>query len=325
MALIKKLLERFNGLHYPQDYLCFAKGSFQPVLHVYLVVNGQVVKNITASHLFTGYSPVLFTFFSIPETGETMGTEIELLFSHEDIKTYDVLPASVALAGLTLKRIRQIQAAGGELSFYEGVHGWHRFIPGWQQWISQLHNKLYNRKPGNVFLAGNLYKQVQLAYAVPRKISLITVGEQELYNHFPTDLHGAAGEGLYVISLRHAGRACKQVESAGRIVLSDIEASVCKEVFGLGKNHMQPLKEKEEFDLSEEVSGNFQLPLPNGLIAYTELELISSFRHGIHKLLLFKIIYRRQAHVEAGTLMHIHNSYASWRHKKGMKSNYILR
>lgn len=63
MALIKKILERLNGLHYSQDYLCFAKGSFQPVLQIYLVVNGRVVKNITAFHLFTGYSPVLFTFF----------------------------------------------------------------------------------------------------------------------------------------------------------------------------------------------------------------------------------------------------------------------
>lgn len=254
-----------------------------------------------------------------------MGAEIELLFSHEIIGTYDVLPASVALGGLTLKRIRQAEEGGIVLSFYEAVYGWHRFIPGWQQWISQVHNRLYNRKPGNVFLEGNLYKQVQLAYAVPRKISLITVGEQGLYNHFPTDLHGAAGEDIYVISLRHAGRACSQVESAGRIVLSDIEASTCKTVFGLGKNHTQPLKEKTAFDFSAAMSLNFQLPLPKELIAYTELELISSFPHGIHKLLLFKIVYRQQVRPEAGILMHIHNSYASWRHKKGIEGNYILR
>ena len=189
----------------------------------------------------------------------------------------------------------------------------------------QLTNKWFNRKPGNVFLQGNLYKQVQIAYSLPRKICLITVGSDNLYNLFPTDLHGQVSEQHYVISLRHDGKACQQVEAAQRIVLSDMEAAAYKQVYALGKNHMQPLKSLAAFHFSLDRSKSLQLPLPQQIVAYKELQLQDAFMHGIHKLLLFKIIYREQKTKEPATLAHIHNSYATWRYKKGIQSNYFLR
>ena len=61
------------------------------------------------------------------------------------------------------------------------------------------------------FLPDNLYKQVQIAYSIPRNISLITVGQNDRFNLFPTDLHGPVNEDHYIISLRHEGKACQQV------------------------------------------------------------------------------------------------------------------
>jgi hypothetical protein len=64
MKLVKKILNRLNGLHYTQEYLCTAREIFKEPLHVYIVEEGKPVKDITCSHLFTGYCPLVFAFAS---------------------------------------------------------------------------------------------------------------------------------------------------------------------------------------------------------------------------------------------------------------------
>ena len=67
MQLLQKLLNKFNGLRYKQEYLCLARESFQDPLHVYLISENKVIKDITNHHLFTGYSPLVFAFPSFNE------------------------------------------------------------------------------------------------------------------------------------------------------------------------------------------------------------------------------------------------------------------
>jgi hypothetical protein len=191
--------------------------------------------------------------------------------------------------------------------------------------MMELYNRLYNKRPGNVFLENNLYKQVQIAYSVPRKICLITVGENNLYNHFPTDLHGKVTGKRYIISLRQQGHACRQVESSKKIALSDMPAAAFKKVYSLGKNHMQPLKEATQFDFDSARSQYFMLPLPKDVLSYKELELVSAFVHGIHKILLFKIVHETTLTTKAETLSHVHNCYATWRYHQKLPSNFLLR
>lgn len=88
---------------------------------------------------------------------------------------------------------------------------------------------------------------------------------------------------------------------------------------------MQELKSRENFPFSQSWSQQLQLPLPEHALAYRELLLINSFVHGIHKILLFKISFTRQMGDEMHSLAHIHNSYATWRHKTGLTGNYLLR
>jgi len=321
MKLLQKILNKFNGLHYRQEYLCLAAETFQQPLRTYLVHSNKVLKDITNHHAFVGYHPVVFVF---PAMQEFKSATIEIIFSEKDLATNETV-ANNKIATLYLKRIKEQAVDGVHLFYFESVHGRHRFLSGFHQAVAQLNNNLFGRKPGNVFLEGNLYKQVQIAYAVPRKISLITVGANDLYNHFPTDLHGEVGNDFYVISLRHAGEACKQVEAAKSIVLSDMMASSYKQVYALGKNHMQPLKEISAFNFSPDFSSNFRLPLPVNRVGYKELRLQESFTHGIHKLLLFKIIHSETSSEANATLVHINNAYATWRYKKGLPSNYLLR
>jgi len=160
---------------------------------------------------------------------------------------------------------------------------------------------------------------------LPRKVCLITVGQNDRYNLFPTDLHGQVNSGFYVISLRHAGKACEQVMAAQAIVLSEMKAAAFKQVYSLGKNHMQPLREAKAFDFSPDRSRQGNLPLPKESVRYKELRLIDSFRAGIHQLLLFQITSEEQRNDDPQTLVHVHNLYATWRQKNGLPGNYLLR
>jgi hypothetical protein len=308
MKLVKKALNKFNGLHYPQEYLCFAKESFQLPLHAYLVNNGKIVKDITRLHSMVGYCPLVFALYPMHEP-ETHQETIEIVFSHKTLNDNASFSEKDALP----------------LAFYEGIKGQHRFVSSFHQFLIQLDNRFYNRKPGNVFLEENLYKQVQIAYALPRTISLITVMQNGLFNLFPTDLHGPAGDEHYIISLRHQGKACSQVESAGKILLTNVEAGFYRQVYGLGKNHMQPLKARDHFPFSGKTSFNLNYPLPQSAVEYRELQWQQSFTRGIHKIHLFKVIFCEKLAETAGTLAHIHNCYATWRYKKGWEGNYLLR
>lgn len=325
MKLIKKILNKLNGLYYPQEYLCLAKESFEQPLHVYLANNGQVIKDITDIHLFIGYHPLIFALPSLAEIDLSILTGITVIFSNHTLQPNEVYKEKDAIATVTLRSINKLFAGNSTIYFYEGSHGKHRFVRPFHQLISSLNNRLYNKKQGNVFLTANLYKQVQIAYAVPRKISLITTRQDNLFNLFPTDLHGAINEQWYIISLRQHGKAEQQVEIAKRILLTEVEADFYRAVYSLGKNHMQEQKEKNKFPFSDAVSLSFRLPLPQHFLFYRELELVNSFIHGIHKIFLFKVHDRSQKKEETFTLAHIHNVYATWRQKNGLRSNYLLR
>jgi hypothetical protein len=331
VQLLKKILLRFDGLHYRQEYLCLGKESFSHPLRVYLLHQGRPVKDITNLHCFIGYSPLVF---AIDQAVLGTGREIiELIFSQQPLPLEKPFPANSALAFLRMEKTGSYRS----VEFFEGKKAKHRFINAFHRAIGNLINHSFNRKPGNVFLGKELYKQVQVAYSVPRKISQVTVGKDDFYNLFPTDLHGQPGEGLYIISLRHEGFASKQVIQSGKIVLSEMQAKAYKTVYSLGKNHMQPLKPASVFPFSSLVSDSFRLPLPEGALAYKELELEHSFNHGIHKIMVFRIVNQAKLALKAAapmkgiseqepeSLVHIHKVYATWRDKNGFRSNYLLR
>jgi hypothetical protein len=320
MGLVKKILNKFNGLHHSQDYLCLAKESFSDPLHVYIVNNRHIIKDITNEHLFVGYSPLVF---ALP--GADYPASLQLIFSQSSLQPNESYSKKDALASLELKQVKEQVTGNKSICYYEGIHGTHRFLSSFQQFVNSLYNRWYNKRPGNVFLHDNLYKQVQIAYAVPRVISLITISNNDLFNLFPTDLHGQVDDEHYIISLRTGGKACEQVGTAGKLLLSQVHSNAYKTVYGLGKNHMQELKPKEHFPFGESLSLAFKWPLPEQAVSCKELRLLDSFTHGIHKIMLFKIISQQQIQPQADTLAHIHNAYASWRFKNGLPGNYLLR
>jgi hypothetical protein len=325
MKLLKKMLNRLNGLHYLQEYLCFAHESFEQPFHTYLVEDGKVIKDITKLHSFVGYSPLIFSLVS-SATGSIQSSTIHIAFTQHVLQPNAAFTQKDAVAMLHLKKIKEQKAGNETILYYEGMSGRHRFISPFHQFIIQLHNRLYHKKPGNVFLPGNLYKQVQIAYSIPRNISMVTVGKDNLFNLFPTDLHGPVNENYYyIISLRHDGKACQQVMNAGSILLTQIHSDSYKIAYALGKNHMQEMKGEKNYPLSSEISSNLKLPLPQSALFYRELELEDSFIHGIHRVMLFKTLYTQRIQDISSTLVHVHNVYATWRQHNHMQGNYLLR
>jgi hypothetical protein len=323
MNTFQKILHKLNGCHYPQEYLCMVKEQQTKPLRAFFVFENKVVKDITIHHLFTGYSPLIFVLPSINEIDLNKQSIIKIIYSISSLEMEATVSKKDIVAILFLKKIKEQKTDNSSIYYFEGVNGKHKFLSSFHQFIILLNNQLFNRKGGNVFLKNNLYKQVQIAYATPRVISLVTVSYNNLFNLFPTDLHGQINEDYYIISLRYQGNACKQVEQAKKIVLSNVDASYYKEAYNLGKNHMQPLKEKSNFVFSEENSYTLKLPLPPNVIECRELELKDSFIHGIHKLLLFKILNHQRSQNPSTTLAHVHNVYATWRYKQGL-GNYFF-
>src|SRR6185295_5386746 len=105
MGLMKKILTKLNGLHYQQEYLCLAKESFQNPIHAYLIKDGRIIKDITNEHLFTGYSPLIFT-LKWSDIKEPFST-IDIAFSQQSIEPNDLFRERDALAGLSLKLIQK--------------------------------------------------------------------------------------------------------------------------------------------------------------------------------------------------------------------------
>ncbi len=89
MKLLKKIVTRLNGLHYPQEYLCFAWESFQHPLQVFLAVNGKIIKDITHSHLFTGYSPLIVTLYSPANNNQELPADIDIVYTPQPLQPND--------------------------------------------------------------------------------------------------------------------------------------------------------------------------------------------------------------------------------------------
>ena len=81
----------------------------------------------------------------------------------------------------------------------------------------------------------------------------------------------------------------------------------------------------DKFPFSQALSQQFNLPLPQHTISTKELMILDSFTYGIHKIMLFKIVSEQELFDQSPSLAHIHNSYATWRHKNGLPGNYLLR
>ena len=333
--LFKQGLRRaLLGQNIPQEYVCLAREKLDNVFQLFLTTReNDDFLEVTDCHLFLGYHPVVIGIeleASHPWSDKlSQVEEVCLCFTLEDFHPSDRwkdFPVANSDVGRMMMTKQPRKTLGHRAIFlWQGTWAWHQFLSPFHQFNNRLAQALRKTKSSNINLPGNLYEQVRLAYAYPRAIGLITVGDQDRINIFPTDLHGPVGKEHYVSSLRHAGRACAQVEDNGKITLSFMESGLGQEVYRMGGNHMKELRPPEVFNLSNRRSDVLDLPLPAGHIGYLELELIDTLDIDLHRLLFYRVLNRYAGTSDSFSLCHVHRYYAQWRLNKGLKTPLVSR
>jgi hypothetical protein len=296
--------------------------AFPPTVSVHYGRYKDQVIDVSHSHLFLGYKPVIIALMfsaSHPQLN-SLESETSVCLEFNQDGFYEKKP----IATLTLSRIHKQVHKDVTILFYEGSRGSHRYLNSLHQSINNQIERIKTRKPGNIGLPGNEVDQVRIAYSLPRLISVITVSDGVLMNMFPTDLHGQASEEIYVSSLREGGLANAQVQRIKKIVISEIQPSWFKQTYAWGKNHMSEMRSELNFSLHKEKSKSFGFPLPEGVTKYREVELMHSWRHGIHWIHHYQIVNQKRIG-SSYTLAHIHQYYAQWRKNHNIKTEYFWR
>ncbi|TND08506.1 MAG: hypothetical protein FD123_2302 [Bacteroidetes bacterium] len=319
-ALARKWL---FGITFLQEYVCLGENPSDP-LHVFIRCKNNGRFAADDSCLFLGYKPVLFML------GAT-GAGAQRLDNLSEEIVMEFCSGEKVLAVLQLRRllIQQLPAQGSSgtltIALLESTHGHHRLEPGFFRFTNSIRQLLKRNNSGNLRLPGNLYEQVKIAYTIPRKVSLLTISDGTLFNLFSADLNGSPGQGYYVISLRHEGEACRQVEQSGKIAYWEMTPAAAALAYAQGKNHMKPLRDFRDFPFTENRSPVFGLPEPQGAVNCRELELLGSLGdYGVHRLLLFRIAGDEKS-ASSPVLHHVHRVYAEWRKRKGLPLLVVMR
>jgi hypothetical protein len=317
---LKNYLRRLLlGSSLSNEYIC-VPGDLPRSLQLILECErGEV--NVTESHVLVGYKPLMIGLpFQDREwvLWAAMTTGIKISFRAPP-------PGNHEVAWLELEKAGSWRMGETTFVIYEGLEGHHDFFGPWHRWTNWLYELLREQKPGNISLPAKLYNQVRIAYSVPRKISLMCLGDSRGYNIFPSDLHGAVGNGFYVGSLRIGSKACRQVEENQKILMADMDMSKYRETYGLGRNHMSSLQPLEILPASGARSDRWQLPVPAGAIRYRELQRKYSWDAGIHRVIYYEVVGEKTVDSRGSELCHIHRYYLQWRINHHLESTYFLR
>jgi hypothetical protein len=316
MPLTAQLKRWILGSSLRNEYLCLEANAISDPLRAKLVL-GDARIDVTDDYFLLGYKPLLIGVSNSRAYEAAEGA---------DATTLELITGSgQRVASLNLAQIRRVRFGDDTLSIFEGRHGQHEFLSRIHQVLNRAYESTQTKSAGNIALDGNLYDQVRIGYAHPRVIAIISLGENERFNLFPTDLHGPFGKSHYAGSLRIGGRACAQVQQLGRLVISTVDASSFRSTYGLGKNHMRELTDVSQFDVAPFRSATFGLPLPKDVLGYRELERIDGFDAGIHRIHLYRTVHRVVHPQEAAALVHVHRYYAQWREDRGLSAPWLVR
>lgn len=302
-----------TGLSVPQEYVCMAFDESDPPFDLHVTSGDREFK--VDDYVLLGYSPVLIAIVQNPNESPWQD-DVSLLFKDKSNQR--------TVAELRLKKDIEREEGDNRVCFFRATAGRHQLISSFNQKINSWWMRWKHTPNGFIQLQGSLYEQVRIAYAIPRKISLISLGDRNAMNMFPTDLHGTLGTRYYTSSLRIGGKACLQVEQQGRLLICDMLLSAYRDVYAMGKNHMREMRDVSAFATRTECSKQFGIPVPQGALRYRELEIADSFDRGVHRV----FVYRRVNEVEldsAPCLSHIHNYALQWRLNQGYHTNYQLR
>jgi len=318
------------GTDLTTEYVCLPLGAGVP-FRIVLTDRGGGAPRELSHHLFLGYRPLLIGIPVDASSGDPPGEAcLTLGPAYAGGARWRGFPTCPdAVARLHLRRGPSLDAGGGRVQLYTGVHGWHRLLRPHQRLARGILGRLEGRRRprrDNVDLPGNLHDQVRIAYAVPRSIEVAGVGTPERGNLFPTDLHGPVGASGYVVSLRRGGHAGDQVERRGGLALSRVPAACARAVYALGPNHVRPLRRLDPDTLDGAPSPSIGAPLPRDVVRVRELETGAPIEVGVHRLFPARVIAGGDRSGDPdGTLAHVHVTAMTWAERQGIRPPVVAR
>lgn len=318
---MKKQLKKFLlGITLPQEYICVNINDFSEPLQVFIKNESQKLTDISSHHIFIGYKPLLIAIDKsyLNEWNQSSNQMLNISFQTEN---------KVELAKLKLNLVKEIKIDSRTCLLFEGVKGTSSYLNLMNKSFNNIYYKLTSDKKQNIYLRGNLYNQIKIAYSVPRNIYLASVGSENLFNIFPTDLSGKFENEYFIVSLRSGGKANEQVSKFGKCLISVMKAESFRDVYIAGKNHMKELSDFEKIGVKArgEKSAQLKLPVPENAVEYYELLEVDNFDIGIHVIHFFRITNSHKLTNRESILGHVHREYAEWRIKNGIQTNYLIR
>ncbi len=273
---------------------------------VYLETNG-ISMDVSSTHWLLCLSPVVFgIWFRKGENFDSFdgGLSYRMLFKDSE-KDAEIV------ANIKLTFFNKIDESDGTLLLLRltdsGIHH-----------VSQLKTRLlfykYYKKPEQDFFK---LKSYSAAYSFPRKVRLISFREGNWYNIFPMDLVGDIPESKrYVFGLRHTNVTLARIIETKKMVVSEVPYEHKKVIYQLGKHHREPLSDtKLPFRLTQ--SENYDFPIPEWIISYKEIKIVSTMNLGSHMLLWGEEINERKLAGPSSHLFHIHFLHYLHQQKKG--------
>lgn len=309
------------GITLPQEYICAAFEDLDNKMKMFLESPDRSLIDVTGNQIMLGYKPLLLGLMPVKNRKGIESGDGDIKILHIGLSENEII------AKLRMKKVYTGFLDSQPIFILEGVRGEHYFTNYLQQRIQNFYYNLTADKVKNIFLEGNLYTQVKIAYSFPRLIYLISIGSNDAFNIFPSDLSGKINSVFFAVSLRTDRKANRQVESSANCLISEMQAAAYKETYLLGQNHVRDLVTTEllNIQLRTERSQKLKLPVPEKAAAYYELERLSKIEFGLHSLHFFKIINYVRLNESNSTLAHIHRDYAGWRIKRKMNAPYLLR
>jgi hypothetical protein len=140
MKIIRNFLRAMiTGLSLNQEYLCLRKEKLENGLSVFISNGGNNDVEVTDSHLFLGYKPVIIGIFC-----ERTNKSIVNLISQDELTLQfkDSLSKGKSVAILSLKREKIILLGNYQVTLFLGVEGKHQFINPLHQWVNQSLEKI---------------------------------------------------------------------------------------------------------------------------------------------------------------------------------------
>ena len=344
----------WRGTGHDAEYLCVAheRGLFRPRA-ILSPCGSQQAVDVTDVWLLVGIRPVLVAVPApldsevsavLRKADEAVITLTEGAF-FGDSRWRNARSDRKWMARLRLQRAATATIGGQEVHLLQAVEGRHKLLtPRQRAGLASFDALQRLRKsirdggrgqgraggPGDPLLPeGNRYEQLRIGYSTARPVRAATVEVGELGNIFPIDIQGPLGDQAHIVSLRAGAKVGEQLAEVGRFAVGRVHAQASAEVYGLGRQHMQPptaeiLRKGRENGLSARWAGSgpflHEATTDARLLAIEDV--LSIGKHRVH---LCRVEDTAAIEPEAPTLAHLHLWFAMWLDRTGRSPRYLPR